>query len=101
MVAALKPGLLRYKVAGIETMMFVAGGFAEVRDNTVRVLTSAGEEPEKIDAERARAALDRARRRLSGSQVTDTGEPIDMIRAEAALKRALMRLSARGLGGGR
>jgi len=101
MVAALKPGVLRYKEGGVETVMFVAGGFAEVRDNTVRVLTSAGERPADIDADRAQQALDRARRRLAGSQVTDEGEPIDMIRAEAALQRALMRLSSRGLGGGR
>lgn len=99
MVAALKPGVLRYKEAGVETVMFVAGGFAEVRDNTVRVLTSAGEAPEDIDEARAQEALDRARQRLAGSRVTDRGEPIDMIRAESALQRAVMRLSTRGLGG--
>ena len=99
MVATLKPGVLRYKEAGIETVMFVAGGFAEVRDNTVRVLTSAGEPPEDIDAERAQAAKDRARHRLTGSRVTDRGEPIDMIRAESALQRAVQRLSTRSLGG--
>jgi len=94
MVATLKPGILRYKEGGMETTMFVAGGFAEVRDNTVRVLTSAGERPEDIDAERAKAARDRARKLLAGSRVTEKGEPIDMIRAERALQRAVMRLGA-------
>lgn len=101
MVAALKPGLLRYKENGAETIMCVAGGFAEVRDNTVRVLTSAGEAPDAIDYDRAQAALDRARARLAGSAVTDEGEAIDMIRAEQALQRAMARLQTRSLSGGR
>ncbi|MFN0243714.1 MAG: F0F1 ATP synthase subunit epsilon [Planctomycetota bacterium] len=94
MVAALDTGLLRYKQRGAEHVLFVSGGFAEVRANTVRVVCEAGERPADIDPERARAAEKRARERLDAARSTQ-GEPIDLVRAEAALRRALMRLSAR------
>lgn len=94
MVAALDAGLLRYKQRGVERVLFVSGGFAEVRANTVRVVCEAGERPADIDPERARAAEKRARERLDAARTTQ-GEPIDLVRAEAALRRALMRLSAR------
>jgi F-type H+-transporting ATPase subunit epsilon len=94
MVAALDPGMLFFKADGKEGKLFVSGGFAEVRDNTVRVVTEAGEKPAEIDEARAREAEKRARERLAAGRAGD-GEPVDMLRAEAALKRALMRLQAR------
>ena len=96
MVAALGAGELFYKVGGQETELFISDGFAEVRDNTVRVLTSAGEKPEEIDPERAKAAEERARERLRAAAHRETQDDlIDMVRAEAALRRALMRLQVR------
>lgn len=97
MVAALDVGVLSYRTDGAERTLFVSGGFAEVRANTVRVVTEAGEKPAEIDEERARAAEARARERLAAARAT-VGEPIDLVRAEAALRRALLRLSARGTG---
>ena len=94
MIAALDVGTMRYRSGGREERMFVSGGFAEVRDNTVRVVSQAGEKPEEIDEARAREAEARARERLSQTRVLE-GEPIDLLRAEAALKRALMRLQTR------
>jgi F-type H+-transporting ATPase subunit epsilon len=94
MVAALDVGIMHYKAGGREEVMFVSGGFAEVRDNTVRVVSQGGEKPEEIDEERAREAEARARERLSQTRVLE-GEPIDLLRAEAALTRALMRLQTR------
>jgi F-type H+-transporting ATPase subunit epsilon len=94
MVAALDVGLMHYRTDGREEVMFVSGGFAEVRDNTVRIVSEAGEKPVEIDEERARAAEARARERLSQERVLE-GEPIDLLRAEVALKRALMRLETR------
>jgi F-type H+-transporting ATPase subunit epsilon len=94
MVAALDAGVMRYRTGGREETMFVSGGFAEVRDNTVRVISPAGELPTDIDEARARAAEARARERLSQKETLE-GEPIDLLRAEAALKRALMRLQTR------
>ena len=88
MVAALDAGELMYRSASGEKSLFVAGGFAEVRDGTVRVVSQAGELPEQIDEERARAAEKRARERLAAH----AGAGIDILRANASLRRALMRM---------
>jgi F-type H+-transporting ATPase subunit epsilon len=63
----------------------VHGGFVEVRDNRVSVLSDVAELSEQIDVERARRAEDAARQRLA--QVADDPD------AEAALKRAEVRIS--------
>ncbi len=99
MVSALDAGLLRYKAGGMETVMFIAGGFAEVRSGTLRVLTAAGESPEEIDRKRAEEARDRAKTLLGAGAKTTEGEPVDLMRAEAALRRGLMRLQASSRGG--
>ena len=88
MVTALSMGELRYEKDGAEHALFVSGGFAEVRDNTLRVVTEAGEDARDIDAARAKAAEERAKQRLAQGD-----EEIDTVRAEAALRRAVMRLS--------
>ena len=88
MVAALDAGELDYTVGGKEHALFVSGGFAEVRDGTVRVVSPAGERPEEIDEARAAEAERRARERLDEVK---TGEPIDILRAQAALRRAMLR----------
>lgn len=95
MVAALDTGLLRWRESGggPERAMFVSGGFAEVRGDTLRVVSEAGERPEEIDDARAREAEKRARERLAVKQVE--GEALDLLRAESALRRSLMRLRAR------
>lgn len=94
MVAALDTGLLRYRAEGKEQVLFVSGGFAEVRGETVRVVTEAGEKPEEIDAERAKEAERRARERMAGTLPVTEGEPLDLVRAELSLRRALWRQRA-------
>ena len=87
MVTALDMGELRYKAGGTEHSMFVSGGFAEVRDNTLRVVTEAGEDALSIDETRAKAAEERAAERLAKGD-----EEIDQVRAEASMRRAVARL---------
>ncbi len=53
----------------------------------VTILAQSAERPEDIDIERARAAKERAERRLQAKQ-----DEIDFRRAELALKRAMNRL---------
>ncbi len=91
MVAALDSGQLAYEAEGQSVEMFVAGGFAEVRDNTVRIVTEASEPASEIDVERATEAAERARERLRSRQVAGDAESFDVLRAEASLRRALMR----------
>lgn len=88
MVTALDAGELRFKSGGSEESLFVAGGFAEVRNNTLRVVTEASERATDIDVTRAQAALERAKKRLEAKE-----SDLDSIRAEAAMRRAVMRLS--------
>ena len=92
MVAALDSGELRYKQSGDEQSMFIGGGFAEVRGDTVRVLTAAGEAWNEIDEERAREAEKRARERLDMSKGSSQRDAVDMVRARASLQRALARI---------
>ena len=93
MVAALDVGLLTYRTGGGEDSVFVSGGFVEVRDNTVRVVSEAGERPDEIDEARAREAEERARKRLDEARALPV--QVDLLRAEYALKRAMFRLRAK------
>jgi F-type H+-transporting ATPase subunit epsilon len=94
LVAALDVGLLTWREGGREQSLFVSGGFVEVKQDTVRVVSEAGERPSEIDVERARAAEMRARERLD--QGRETGVVLDVLRAELALRRAQVRLRAAG-----
>ena len=96
MVTALDPGELSYKTSSGEESMFVAGGFAEVRGDTVRVLTAAGEDWTEIDEARAHEAERRARERLNVTSSTSKLDGVDMARARASLQRALARLRLHG-----
>lgn len=92
MVSALDAGLLEWTVDGrVAGDMFVAGGFAEVRDNTVRIVTEAGEMADVIDVVRAEQAALRAKERLKARKIE--GADFDSRRAEAALRRAWLRRS--------
>ena len=100
MVAALGAGAMSYVSGGKEHQLFVSTGFAEVRDNTLRILTPAGEEPQEIDLERARQAEARARERLKPRRTGMTAEEaeVDLVRAQTSLRRALMRQKIYGYG---
>ncbi len=50
-------GAVKLTQAGRERRVFVDGGFAQVRDDNVTVLTQSAAEPEQIDREAAEAAL--------------------------------------------
>lgn len=88
MIAALVPQVARYKdESGKEGHVFVSGGFVEVNNNHVIIITPASETAEQIDFERAHRAEERARERLLRKNDPD----IDVARAQAALARALAR----------
>ena len=91
LVAALDIGVLRYNsdAGGAQKKMALSGGFMEVIDNVARVLAETAEQGEDIDVLRARAAKERAEKRLQARE-----EDINLARAELALKRAISRLKA-------
>ena len=89
MVAALLPGLVRITDAdGRELRLFVGGGFFQVSNNTAQLLADSAEFATDINAERAKAAEERALNRLSGKF---EGEVLQRERAEGALQRARAR----------
>lgn len=84
-VTLLTYGILRYKVDGKVHKVTTMGGFAEVTEDKVVVLTDASELEEEINFERAKAAQKRAEGRLSNHD-------FDVRRAEIALRKSLVRL---------
>ena len=64
-------------------------GFAEILGDRVTVLAETAERPEEIDLERAKAALERAEKRIASGTAT---QDIDWDRATGALQRALVRI---------
>jgi len=87
-LAALRENHTRITLEG-GTVLDVAvhGGFVEVGNNKVSILSDVAELGDQIDVARARAARDRAQERLRQDHTVDD---------EAALKRAEARLAAAG-----
>ena len=91
LVAAVAPGLvtLRLDDAGSEQRMAVGGGFVEISDNVVSLMTDTCEEGELVDVDRAEKALTRARERLAAME-----SDLDRERARLAESRAQARIKA-------
>jgi len=88
-LTSLKTGRLHYKDnTGNEKVVFVSGGFAEALPDRVTVLAESAERRRDIDVSRAKAALERAQKRIGA----DKSENIDYQRARAALYRAIERI---------
>jgi F-type H+-transporting ATPase subunit epsilon len=88
-LTSLKTGRVHYRdSSGNEKVVFVSGGFAEALPDRVTVLAESAERRRDIDVNRAKAALERAQKRLS----TDKSDDINYERARAALYRAIERI---------
>jgi F-type H+-transporting ATPase subunit epsilon len=87
LMTILQPGELLVRKEGVETAMFVSGGFLEVMANRVTVLADVAERADEIDVGRAEAARCRAEDKLK-----ECSTEVDLMRAEAALRRSLVRL---------
>lgn len=67
----------------------VNGGFMEVRKDKVVILAESAELPDDINVDRARAAKERAEKRLNEAKKDE----VDFRRAEMSLQRAMNRLN--------
>ena len=90
LLTELGTGFLYYVIGGKRRYVSIAGGFAEVLQDRVRVLANAAERAEEIDGERARKAMERAQGQLSDAALgVDPAEALNaMARAEARLEAA-------------
>jgi F-type H+-transporting ATPase subunit epsilon len=88
LLAEMGIGELTYRAGNRTQSCTAIGGFVEVLADRVIVLADSAERAEEIDVARARAAQDRAQKRLAS-----TNDPnVDWKRAQAALERAQVRL---------
>lgn len=91
LVTGLQSGVVALKEAGTGKTLYlsVSGGFVEVSDNVVNIMSDSCEAAGEIDRDRAKAALERATERLRS-----TSSETDRERARFALERAQARLRA-------
>ena len=97
MIAAIKPGTLRYQVPGEEPVLAaISPGMVKVENNDVLVLVDSAERPEEIDVARAQREIDEAREILLQKRSRQEHQI-----AEATMARALNRLRVKNMGIGR
>lgn len=87
LTAIIAPGTLRIYEGENVKEAALHSGFVEILQDRVTILAESVEWPDEIDANRAKEAEIRAKRRI------DEADGIDMDRAELALKKALLRQS--------
>lgn len=98
LISLLDAGELRVKKGGQEESIIVFGGFIEVIEDRVIILSDSAERASEIDIERAEQA------RLSAEQaIRNRTDTADLAEQDAALRRAALRLRVgkqrRGRGG--
>ncbi len=81
LLVKLDVGLLRAETAEGKTSLYVDGGFAEMVDNRLTVLTEDARDPESFDRESAAAAMAEA-------QALPANDEIALAQREKALRRA-------------
>ena len=86
LISALGTGELRIKKGGTEQILFISGGFVEVRPDKVVVMADLAEHSNEIDEQRAIDARKRAE-----AELEEARDPVDIARVRAALQTALMR----------
>lgn len=92
LISALKPGILSYFGRTASDRLVVAGGFVEVSDNRVAVLTDAAFLPDEIDPAEARTRKEAAEKRISAA---DSPELREAAQIDAELADAMLRLTER------
>jgi len=90
-LAPLRPGVLRFGTHGREQRIAVSGGFAEVTQTTVTVLSPSAARPEELDRAKVAAELESAE-----TQLLDLGvqaSPDELSVAQDRVDQAKARLS--------
>ena len=94
-LTTLNTGIMHYTdLNEKEYYVFVSAGFAEALPDKVTVLAESAERRSDVDLERAKAAMERAEKRLAEER---SREDIDFARSRASLERATVRIRLVGL----
>jgi F-type H+-transporting ATPase subunit epsilon len=88
LIGRLGYGELRTRTGGLTQRYFVDGGFAQVRDDVVTVLTNRAIPADRIDAVSASDELERARGRRATTDVELAEKERAIVRARAQLRVA-------------
>ena len=91
LMTQLKPGELKIKRGGQETLLATGGGFAEVTGDRVSILTDMAVQSSDIDEAAAQAAIDRANAALVDKTLGDDAQ----VAAQAAIARSLAQLQVK------
>jgi F-type H+-transporting ATPase subunit epsilon len=89
LLSMLAPGVLRIKQGDEEVVMAVDGGFLQVNNDRVEVLTDVADRAEEIDLQQAEEARRRAERALAD---VPSGDRANLDAVEAELRKSLVRL---------
>ncbi len=95
LMTTLRSGRLVAIDGGQQQFFAVHQGFAEILPDKVIVLTDAAEDAANIDADRARAAMERAEQALKEAEGKPQGEEATELDAAEIQRRALERARAR------
>ena len=87
LISSLKAGVLSYSKAGTTQRMVVAGGFVEVSDNNVSVLSDIAETADEVNVETARAEREAAERELGAWKGSIEDAETERARREIAQAR--------------
>jgi len=87
-LSLLDSGEMSYKQGAVRRYLAISGGYAEILNDVMTVLTPTAEFGVEIDVNRARNARDTAEKRLSETNFEDKNFPV----AQAAVQRAAARL---------
>jgi F-type H+-transporting ATPase subunit epsilon len=93
-LSLLEPGEMSYKQGALKHYLAVSGGYAEVFDNVMTILSPAAEFAAEIDTGRAQRAKERAEKRMAELNF----EEKEFSANEIALRRARARLQVVGKG---
>ena len=94
LLAALKPGVLRYRRSGQTVVVAIGSGFVEADATRVRVITEFFEKPENIESAEAQRDLELANQKLK-TLTAPLGDP-DQVEAQKDLDWAQARLEVLG-----
>jgi len=92
MVGAIETGVLTYKQSGKEVKLAIGGGFSEVKEDKLLVITDFVTDVESIDTDALKAELTELEASLEGLNLTEHEDKIELIEGDIARVKAQLAL---------